>query len=161
MSTTTKRRNRIVLAAAGLATAALALTACGSSSDGAKDAPSQAAKAGAKAEAAADETKATSAKSDVKITKSGFEDDEMYGANAYMVHFKITNSTDAPKDYFAQLRFLDKDGDLLGSTGVTADELGSGKTHADKTAPLDVEIDNGKMSDIASVEIGDVTRTAP
>lgn len=95
----------------------------------------------------------------VRITKSGVEDHEVWGPDAYVVHYEIKNGGDGPADYFAQLEFLDGDGDVLGSTGVTADKLGAGKAKRGNTAPLDAEIENGKLSDIRSVRVSAVDRT--
>lgn len=166
MNRTTTRRTRIALGAASLAAAALALTACGSS-NGTGSTPSDATPAAAAKDTAAKKPakKANSAADDVTITKAGFANDELYGPNSYVVHYKITNSTDSAKDYQVGLRFLDKDGDQLGSTGVGAETLGAGKSKVGKTAPMDVEIDNGKISDIKTVEVGrsswETYRTAP
>ncbi|MFI8008431.1 hypothetical protein [Streptomyces sp. NPDC086010] len=57
------------------------------------------------------------------------------------------------------LEFLDADGDVLGSTGVTADKLGPGKTNRGGTAPLESEIANGPMASIKSVRVSEVDRT--
>lgn len=83
----------------------------------------------------------------------------MWGPGAYVVHYTVTNHGAGAADYFAQFEFLDADGDHLGSTGITADKLGPGKTKAGDAAPLDVEIENGKISDIRSVRVTQVERT--
>ncbi|MET8747244.1 hypothetical protein [Streptomyces sp. NPDC004728] len=100
------------------------------------------------------------ASKDVRIVKAGVEDHQTWGPKAYVVHYTITNGGSGAANYFAGLEFLDRDGDVLGSTGVTADKLGAGKTHTGDTAPLESEIRNGKMSDIRSVRVSQVDRTA-
>ncbi|MGO4747922.1 hypothetical protein AB4212_04665 [Streptomyces sp. 2MCAF27] len=99
------------------------------------------------------------ASKDVRIMKAGVEDHEVWGPKAYVVHYEITNHGKSAADYFAQFEFLDKDGDVLGATGVTADKLGPGKTHKGDSAPLDSEITNGAMKDIKSVRVSQVDRT--
>ena len=150
-------RTRIACAAAAVA-AALTLTAC-SSSDG-DDATKSEAPATASADKAdADASAQPDAKRDVKITKSGIEDHETWGPGAYVVHYTITNNGKSPADYFAQFEFLDKDGDVLGSTGVTADKLGPGKSKTADASPVESEIENGKPSDIKKVRVSQVDRT--
>lgn len=112
--------------------------------------------AGGKAGAAGEDA----AKGDVKIVSSGFQDHDVWGPNAYVVKYEITNSGEDPASYFAQLEFLDADKDVLGSTGITVDKLGSGKTNRGDTAPLESEITNGKMSDIVSVRVSEVERAS-
>ncbi|WP_329368800.1 hypothetical protein OG896_24735 [Streptomyces sp. NBC_00669] len=91
--------------------------------------------------------------------KAGTADDPVWGPSAYVVHYVITNHGSTAADYFAQLEFLDSDGDHLGATGVTADQLGVGKTKTGDTAPLSAEIENGTIADIASVRVSEVDRT--
>ncbi|WP_030599386.1 MULTISPECIES: hypothetical protein [Streptomycetaceae] len=155
------RTRRLLLAAAAL-TAALALSGC-SSSDSSDTSDSASSKPSAKpAEQDADTADAGTKEShamDVKITKSGVEDHATWGPDSYVVHYKITNSGKESADYFAQFEFLDKDGDVLGSTGVTADKLGAGKSKTADAAPVKAEIENGSMTDIASVRVSQVDRT--
>ncbi|MFJ5726333.1 hypothetical protein [Streptomyces sp. NPDC093149] len=96
---------------------------------------------------------------DVKVTKSGFEDHEMWGPGAYVVHYEVTNQGRGAASYCAELEFLDKDGDHLGQTGITVDKLGRGKTSKGNTAPLDAEITNGKIRDIRSVRVSTADQT--
>lgn len=97
--------------------------------------------------------------SDVKIVKAGVEDHPVWGPHAYVVHYVITNHGKEAADYFALLEFLDKDGDHLGNTGISAEKLGVGKSQEADIAPLDVEIRNGKIADIRSVRVTEVDRT--
>lgn len=100
------------------------------------------------------------ARSHVRIVEAGtVADHPLWSGGSYVVDYAVTNGGDAAASYYAELKFLDRDGDTLGSTGVTVDELGPGKTAKGNTAPLAVEITNGKIGDIRSVEIGEVTRT--
>lgn len=151
---------RLAIAAAAL-TAAASLTAC--SSDSTSSSPeaessssAAAAPAGVSGAKAKDETDATA---DVKITKAGVEDHEVWGPGAYVVHYKITNGGDEAADYFAEIEVLDKDGDHLGQTGVTADKLGPGKSREGDIGLLDAEVENGKLADIASARVSKVDRT--
>lgn len=96
---------------------------------------------------------------DVRITSSGYRDHEVWGPGSYVVAYEITNNGSQPANYFAGLEFLDQDGDVLGSTGVTADKLGPGKAHRGDTAPLEAEIKNGSPKDIKSVRVSEVLRT--
>lgn len=102
----------------------------------------------------------SSAERDVRIVKSGVADHETWGEKAYVVQYEITNGGREAANYFAQLEFLDADGDVLGSTGVTADKLGVGKTHKGDIAPLPAEITNGKIADIREVRVSEVDRSA-
>ncbi|EDY43966.1 hypothetical protein [Streptomyces sp. SPB074] len=146
---------RAAAAACGLI-AALALTSCsGSAPATTSDAAPRKASG---APAATKEAPAASA--DVRIVKSGVEDHPTWGPGAYVVHYEITNHSTVAAGYFAQIEFLDADKDVLGTTGITADKLGAGKTSTGDTAPLDVEIRNGKMTDIRSVRVSEVDRTA-
>ncbi|MFG2404219.1 hypothetical protein ACGFR8_07745 [Streptomyces brevispora] len=99
------------------------------------------------------------ASKDVKVVRSGVEDHETWGKGAYVVRYEVTNHGSEAADYYAELEFLDKDGDHLGQTGVTVDKLGAGKTSKADTAPLKAEITNGKIADIASVRVSAVDRT--
>ncbi|MFB7496042.1 hypothetical protein ACFC09_15345 [Streptomyces sp. NPDC056161] len=108
---------------------------------------------------AAGEGAEDAAKRDVKITDSGYQDHEVWGPHAYVVRYVITNGGKGAADYFAQFEFLDREGDVLGSTGVTADKLGAGKTHRGDAAPLEAEITNGSIKDIKSVRVSAVDRT--
>lgn len=143
---------RRTAAAAAALTAALALTSCGGgdsdSGDSSKPAPSSSNTADAETHT-----------SDAKLAKQGVEDHDTWGDGAYVVHYEITNSGSGPADYFAMIEFLDSDGDVLGTTGVTADKLGAGKTKRDSISPLAAEIDNGEMSDIETARVSDVART--
>ncbi len=148
------RRNGLV-AVAAVAAAAL-LTGCGDTGEetaGSGSSSPAAAKGDAKREASAEAK-------DVKITRSGVEDHEVWG-RAFVTHYEITNHGKGAANYFVQLEFLDGDGDVLGATGVTADKLGPGKTNKGDTAPMESEIKNGKMSDIKRVRVSTVERTDP
>lgn len=96
---------------------------------------------------------------DVTITQAGVEDHELWGAGTYVVHYEITNHGTADASYFAQLAFLDADGDQLGTTGITADNLGPGKTKAGETRPLEPEIENGPLGAVTSVQVTQVELT--
>lgn len=152
-------------ALAVVATSAIALTGCSGSGDakssGAGASASQAAEKPAEKSAggAAKAPAPDAAKKDVKVTKSGFEDHETWGPGAYVVHYEVTNQGRGAASYYAELEFLDKDGDHLGQTGISADKLGQGKTSTGNTAPLDAEIRNGKIADIRSVRVTKVDRT--
>jgi hypothetical protein len=148
---------RIGLAVCAVAVAAAVVTGCGGGEDstaGSGSSSSAAAKGAAKAEAPA-------ATKDMKITRSGFEDHQTWGDHAFVTHYEITNHGKGAADYFVQLEYLDVDGDVLGSTGVTAEKLGEGKTNKGDTAPVESEIRNGKMSDIKGVRVLKVERTDP
>lgn len=142
--------------ATGVVAAALLLTGCGGGGEDTAGggSSSSAADSDAKAEAPA-------ASKDAKITGSGFEDHEVWGDHAYVTRYAITNHGKGAANYFVQFEYLDADGDVLGSTGVTADKLGEGKTNTGDAAPLDAEIPNGKIADIKSVRISNVERTDP
>lgn len=134
------------------------LTGCG----GTEDAGGGDAKGGAAASApAAKKSEASAASKDVKILKAGVEDHEVWGDGAYVVHYKITNSGEDEANYFAEIRLVDKDGDHLGQTGVTADRLGPGKSSSGDIGVLEAEITNGKLSDIVGAKVGTVDRTKP
>lgn len=146
---------RTRIAAAVLA-AGLTLAGCSGSTSGTG---AEAKPAGHTPTSKAPATGASEAREDVTITRSGWEDHPVWGPHAYVVHYKITNHGGKAADYFAQFQFLDADGDLLGSTGVTADQLGPGKTKKGDTSPLKAEIENGAPSDIKTVRVGEVDRT--
>jgi len=93
---------------------------------------------------------------DVTITRAGTENHQTWGPDAYVVHYEITNHGTDDASYFVQLAFLDKDGDQLGTTGITADNLGPGKTKTGDTAPVDAEIENGPMDAITAVQVTQV-----
>jgi hypothetical protein len=143
---------------AAVAVALAVLTGCSSGSDTSDSKPVAAPSTSA---AAPESPSATPQQSDVKITSARFEDHEVWGPNAYVVHYTVTNTGNDAADYFAQFEFLDKDGDYLGSTGITADKLGPGKSKKGDSAPLDAEIENGKIADIAEVRVSQVERTEP
>ncbi|MER6976035.1 hypothetical protein [Streptomyces carpinensis] len=147
-------RTRIWLA--GIAVAAAALTGCNST-----DTSSATSENKAEATAPAKAPKADLAKRDVKIVRTGFENHPTWGDHAYVTHYTITNHGTGAADYFVSLDYLDADGDVLGSTGVTAEKLGVGKTNTGDTAPLEAEISNGKIADIKSVRVTKVERTDP
>ncbi|MFG2225361.1 hypothetical protein [Streptomyces sp. NPDC048644] len=152
------RRVALTLAA-GVVVGGL-LTGCSGGDEAGKDGaakPSASVSASAKSDGAGG--KKSSAAGDVKIVKSGVEDHKVWGTGAYVVHYEITNHGSEVADYFAQLEFLDKDGDVLGSTGITADKLGAGKSKKGDIAPVEAEIENGKPADIKSVRVSQVDRT--
>ncbi|MFC7791339.1 FxLYD domain-containing protein [Streptomyces cinereoruber] len=155
---------RVMLPVLAAVVAAAALTACTSDDDGGDAAKNDTATATSSMAPEretddAGEAPAVEGAKDVKIVKSGVEDHPTWGPKAYVVRYEITNHGDEAANYFVQLEFLDADGDVLGSTGVTADKLGPGKTSRGDSAPLDVEIQNGKISDIRSVRVSQVDRT--
>jgi hypothetical protein len=136
--------------------AAVLVTGCGDTED---DVAKDGASSGSVKEDRKAETPAAS--KDVKIVRSGFEDSQVWGPHAFVTHYEITNHGKDAANYFVGLEFLDGDGDVLGSTGVTADKLGPGKTNTGDTAPVKAEITNGPMKSIKSVRVSSVDRTAP
>ncbi|MFE0415818.1 hypothetical protein [Streptomyces tendae] len=60
-----------------------------------------------------------------------------------------------------EMRLVDKEGDHLGQTGVTADRLGPGKSSTGDIGVLEPEIQNGKLSDNVAAKVGTVDRTKP
>ncbi|WP_306319482.1 MULTISPECIES: hypothetical protein [unclassified Streptomyces] len=92
---------------------------------------------------------------DVTIKDSGLAVENTSGKRTYLVSYKITNTGDRAADYVAQLRFLDKNGDLLGSTDVDAARLPSGDSTADTVT---ADLDHGSVGDITAVEVGTVDR---
>ncbi|MFJ2882417.1 hypothetical protein ACIQGT_14150 [Streptomyces sp. NPDC093108] len=154
----THRRLRHVLVAAAMGT--LVLTGCSGGEEAAagKGTASQAAdKPGPQNEGA--KTKRPAAALDVRIVTAGVEDHKTWGPRAFVVHYKATNSGSQPASYYAEIEFLDQDGDHLGQTGITVDKLGPGKTSTGDTAPLESEIRNGQLTDIRSARVTKVDRT--
>ncbi|RDD85729.1 hypothetical protein DVZ84_28720 [Streptomyces parvulus] len=149
---------RLGLAAAAVLMAG-ALVSCG----GTENTASEDGKSGSTSESAsaAESSKAPAASGDVKITKAGVEDHQVWGDGAYVVHYEITNTGADAANYFAEIRLVDKDGDHLGQTGVTADRLGPGKFSTGDIGVLEAEIQNGKLSDIVAAKVGTVDRTKP
>ncbi|WP_405192896.1 hypothetical protein [Streptomyces anulatus] len=147
------RKGWVLAGVSGLA--ALALGGCGGG-EAAVEQSSATGVPGARATAAAE----GAAVKDVRIVKSGVQDHETWGEKAFVVAYEITNQSENTSNYFVGLDFLDSDGDVLGSTGVTADKLGVGKTHKGDTAPLPAEITNGKLTDIRDVRVSQVDRSA-
>ena len=148
---------RIGLVAVAAVAAVVLVTGCGGTGGDTTG-------SGSSSSAAAGDAKAAEqpdAAEHVKITGKGFEDHEVWGEDAYVTEYEITNRGEGAANYFVQLEYLDKDGDVLGTTGVTADKLGEGKTKTGDTAPVDAEIENGKISDIRDVRVSMVERTAP
>ncbi|MGW6685419.1 hypothetical protein [Streptomyces sp. NPDC054961] len=96
---------------------------------------------------------------DVALTRQGRQDHDVWGKNAYVVTYRITNSGPGAADYFARIEFHDKDGDFLGSTGILADRLGPGKSSVGESAPVAAEITNGTLADIAGAKVSEVERT--
>nr|WSX48078.1 hypothetical protein OG409_03415 [Streptomyces sp. NBC_00974] len=96
---------------------------------------------------------------DVALTRQGRQDHDVWGKNAYVVTYRITNSGPEAADYFARIEFRDKDGDFLGSTGILADRLGPGKSSAGESVPVPAEITNGTLGDIATAKVSEVERT--
>jgi hypothetical protein len=132
--------------------AVVLLAGCGAEPEVASDG-----KGAAKASAAAPAVK-KSAPAKVRIVSSGFEDHEVWGPHSYVVRWELTNTGESAGDFFAGLDFLDADGDVLGSTGITANKVGPGKTAKGDTAPLPVEIDKGSVKDIKGVKVSEVER---
>jgi hypothetical protein len=152
------RRIALTLAATGVAAGLLA--GCSGTGQAGKSESSAGSTTSSKPDpVAADGGEKPSAVKDVKILKCGVENHAVWGPKAYVVHYEIHNSGPKAADYFAQLEFLDRDGDVLGKTGVTADKLGVGKAKRGDIAPVDAEIENGKIADIKSVRVSQVDRT--
>ncbi|MFJ9200956.1 hypothetical protein [Streptomyces flaveolus] len=126
---------------------------CGDTEDTAGDG-----KAGGGAAASAPAPKKSTSPADVKLVKKGWEDHDVWGPHSYVVHWELTNTGKEQGNFFAGLDFLDKDGDVLGSTGITADKVGPGKTARGDSASLDVEIDKGEISDIVDAKVSTVER---
>ncbi|AIV35572.1 hypothetical protein [Streptomyces sp. CCM_MD2014] len=153
---------RKIMLSVGAAVAAVGLVAGCSGDGGTGDAGKESTAATAGQEAGSgDSAKAAGediAKRDVKIVSSGVKDHDVWGPKAYVVAYEVTNGGKDDASYFVQLRFLDQDGDVLGTTGITADNVGPGKTNRGDTAPLESEITNGKIGDIRSVKVSTVDR---
>ncbi|MFE3904329.1 hypothetical protein ACFXPY_29465 [Streptomyces sp. NPDC059153] len=146
------------LSVAAVAAAAGLLAGCSGAKDSADSAKEGAPTPGT-GRAWSEEASAANPSRDVKIVKSGFEGHRARGHRAYVVHYTIRNGGSGAASYFAQFEFLDKDGDVLGNTGVTADRLGPGKTRTGSSAPRDAEIEDGTVKDIASVRVTHVERS--
>lgn len=155
-------RVRGVLLSAVAVVAAVGLAAgCSDSDDGGDEGRDNTAtvEPSGQRNAPAEEPAAEDATGDVEIVRAGVMDHDVWGPGSYVVEYEITNNSSEPADYFVQLEFLDADGDVLGTTGVTADQLGPGKTSIGDTAPLDAEIENGTLADIHDVRVSEVDRT--
>ncbi|MET9466100.1 hypothetical protein ABZY44_15145 [Streptomyces sp. NPDC006544] len=96
---------------------------------------------------------------DVALTRQGRQDHDVWGKNAYVVAYRITNSGPGTADYFVRIEFHDADGDFLGSTGVLVDRLGPGKSSTGESVPVPAEITNGTPGDIAEARVSEVERT--
>ena len=154
-------RMRKIVLSVGAAVAVVGLGAgCSGGEDAGNAATGSAASAG-QAEVSAEPAGEDLAKRDVKILDSGVKDHDVWGPGSYVVEYEITNGGKGAADYFVQLEFLDGDGDVLGTTGVSADKLGAGKTSRGDTAPIEAEIENGPMDSIKSVRVSMVDRTPP
>lgn len=152
-------RVRLAVGAAAVVLAAGVLAGCGGSDSGAGETSSKPAGGDKSASAEAEpEAKASEAPAEVKIVKSGYENHDTWGENAYVVYWELTNTGDEEGNFFAGLDFLDADGDVMGSTGITADKLGPGKTAKGNIAPLDVEIDKGDINAIKGVRVSEIER---
>ncbi|MGC4947767.1 hypothetical protein ACLQ2N_16420 [Streptomyces sp. DT224] len=148
---------RVGLVAVAAVLAAGLLSGCGGSGD-TTEGPGKGGGAAASSPAVK-ESAAPPAK--VVITKSGFEDHDVWGPHAYVVHWELTNTGTTPGNFYAGIDFLDADKDVLGSTGITADKLGPGKTSRGDSAPLPAEISNGTIADIRSARVTEVERLEP
>lgn len=137
------------------AVAVIALLAGCSSSDSGADGKVKGSTAGLAEKA----PESPAAPADVRIVSAKFMDHETWGDNAYVVRWELTNTGSRQGNFYAGLDFLDKDGDVLGSTGITADKVGSGKTAKGEASPLDVEIDKGDLADIKDVKVSEVEQT--
>ncbi|MCF6521937.1 hypothetical protein HOY81_02300 [Streptomyces sp. JJ36] len=134
---------------------ASALVACAGAGDGggavqggsAATAAPPAGGAGEGGEAVADAT------ADVLVLRAGVEDHPVWGADAYVVHYLITNRGDEPADYVVRFAFLDAGGRVLGSTAVTVDRLGPGRTRAGSTAPRERDLAGGRAAAIRDVRV--------
>ncbi|ESP95899.1 hypothetical protein B591_29749 [Streptomyces sp. GBA 94-10 4N24] len=148
-----------VYVGAVVAAAALVSGCAGASEDAADGQGAPSASAGSSAPAETKGGEEGVAARDVELGEAGFQDHDVWGPGAYVTPYSITNRGDGAASYFVGLEFLDADGDVLGSTGVTADKLGPGKTSKGDTAPLEAEIQNGELADIRSVRVSTVERT--
>ncbi|MGW4007903.1 hypothetical protein [Streptomyces sp. NPDC004763] len=153
------RKIRLSAGVAAVVFAAGLLSACGGGDGESSTSAASTAASASEGGAPVEDAKSESSKpADVKIVKAGYEDHEVWGDNAYVVYWELTNTGDKAGNFYAGLDFLDKDGDVLGSTGITADKVGPGKTAKGNASPLDVEIDKGEMSDIKDVRVTDIER---
>ncbi|WP_448316549.1 FxLYD domain-containing protein, partial [Streptomyces sp. CO7] len=149
------RRGRVAAAVVGLVVAAGLVAGCGATEDTGTAGKARA-NVDARPEPVASPDDATPR--DARILESGFEDHATWGPDSYVVKYEVTNGGKEDAHYFVGFEFLDEDGDVLGSTGVTADELGPGRTKRGDTAPLPTEIENGPLRSIASVRVSTVER---
>lgn len=140
--------------AAAVVLAAGALAGCG----GSDESEGSSKPAGASKGAEAPKASKSAAPAEVTIVKSGYEDHETWGAHAYVVYWELTNTGSKQGNFYAGLDFLDADGDVVGSTGITADKLGPGKTAKGNTAPLEAEIDKGDINAIKGVRVSEIER---
>ncbi|MFE5207134.1 hypothetical protein [Streptomyces sp. NPDC056600] len=147
------RRGRVVVA--GLVVAAGLVAGCGAAEDGGTAGK---ARADVNARPAPVTSPHDATPRDARILESGFEDHATWGPDSYVVRYEITNGGKDDAHYFVGFEFLDEDGDVLGSTGVTADKLGPGKTKRGDTAPLPSEIENGPLKSITAVRVSTVER---
>jgi hypothetical protein len=117
-------------------------------------------KARAAVDAPAEEGKAgrASAPAKVEIVSAEHQNHDTWGPDAFVVKWELTNTGDTAGDFYAGLDFVGADQDVLGSTGITADKVGPGKTATGETAPLEVEIDKGKIADITGVKVTEIQR---
>lgn len=152
------RKIRLSVSVGAVVLAAGLLAGCGGTDDDSSAASSASPAASGGAAVEGDAKSKPSAPADVKIVKSGYENHEVWGDNAYVVYWELTNTGDKQGHFYAGLDFLDADGDVLGSTGITADKVGPGKTAKGNTAPIDAEIDKGDMSAIKDVRVTDIER---
>ncbi|MEV7797294.1 hypothetical protein AB0O68_35975 [Streptomyces sp. NPDC087512] len=144
------RRVGLVAAAAVLVVGAVACDSADTAADGQG--------AGASSSAPPKSPSASAAPAVVKIASARYEDHEVWGDNAYVVRWELTNTGDQAGNFYTGLDFLDADGDVLGSTGITADKVGPGKTAKGEASPLDAEIDKGPMDAIKDVKVSEVQR---
>ncbi|MFJ7489739.1 hypothetical protein ACIQZB_00510 [Streptomyces sp. NPDC097727] len=155
------KRTQLRHALVAVAVGAVVLTGCSGGEEAAAEKGS-APSAADKSEPQDKPTKAEApASRDVQIVKAGVEDHQTWGPKAYVVHYEAKNNGTGAANYYAEIEFLDKDGDHLGQTGITVDKLGPGKTSTGDTAPLEAEIRNGKLTDIRSARVTKVDRTDP
>ena len=114
------RKSVIAVTAVALAV----LTACsgGSDSSDSKPAISQAGTA-----EAAESPPAAKQSTDVKITSSKFEDHDVWGPNAYVVRYTVTNRARMRPTTSRSSSSSTRTATDLGSTGVTAETAGSGE----------------------------------
>ncbi|MDH6489608.1 hypothetical protein [Streptomyces sp. SAI-127] len=146
------RRLGLVAAVAVLVGGSL-LTAC---NDSTTDTASGDGKGGASSSAPA--AKKSKAPADVKIVSAKYEDHEVWGDHAFVVRWELTNTGTKAGNFYAGLDFTDADGDVMGSTGITADKLGPGKTAKGDSAPLPAEITKGDIDAIKGVTVSEVER---